>query len=115
MPDILNVRSATHQHAVPGEYHFLRERRGESAVQIDHHFRDPLLCRRDPPIVCGESKLSLDGRLHTGAIENLALDFGCSHRLRAHRLDRELIALLLAQVLHRAQKNTSPNEELLLR
>ena len=71
---------------MPAEYHFLGERREKGLVQIDHHFSDPLLSWGDAPIICGESKLSLNRRLHTGAIENLSFNLGCRQSLGPQRL-----------------------------
>jgi hypothetical protein len=50
------------------------EVRAARAVEVDHHFCRPLLVWTDAPIICGKSKLPLDGKLHTGAIQNLALN-----------------------------------------
>jgi hypothetical protein len=47
-------------------------------------------------------------------LKNLVLDLGCCHCLGAHRLNRQLIALFIAQVPYGAQEDTAPNEKLLV-
>jgi hypothetical protein len=51
--------------------------------------------------------------LHARAIQNLSFDFGSRNRLRAHRLDRELIALFFPQVPDGVDEHASVNQELL--
>jgi len=62
---IPDIPTALHQHFVPGEEHLVRERLRESAVRVDHHFSDALLCRRQPPVLRGETKLCTDRGLDT--------------------------------------------------
>ena len=87
----------------------------EGAVRIHHHFGNSLLPWRDTPIICGKSKLLLDsGRLHTGAIQNLALNLGCRDRLGAHRLNGELVAFPLRPSASCAQQNAAAQQKFLL-
>jgi hypothetical protein len=59
--------------------------------------------------------LLADRGLDARAIQNLAFDFGSCHGFHAHRLNRELIALLLPKMPGRANEYTSADQKLLLR
>jgi hypothetical protein len=41
--DVLQIAPAAHEHSVPGEKRLIRERSGESLVEIGHHLRYALL------------------------------------------------------------------------
>jgi hypothetical protein len=72
-----------------------------------------LFRRRGAPLIGSQSKLTLDRGLHTGPIEDFAFNLGGRQRLSTHRFHQELIALVFAQMLGRADDNARAKEKLL--
>ena len=69
-------------------------------VKIDHHFSDSLFRGRYAPLVGRrQSKLAQDGRLHTGPIEEFALNCRRGNSLPAHHFHEELIVFVFARCL----------------
>ena len=73
-PDILEIMPPADEHPVPCKQDLVGKRRGERTVEINHHLSNPSFRWTHPPVVCGESKLPSNGRLHACAIKNLAFD-----------------------------------------
>src|SRR6266850_6705080 len=112
---IFQVTPAAHHHPMPTKQHFFREWFSKGAVEINHYLSDPSLRRPNSPLVGSQSQLLADRGLHANPIQNFTFDFRSRDRFRAHRLDGELIALLISEMAYSANEHASANEELLLR
>jgi len=65
---LLRCALPAHHHLVPLEHRLVRERRGESFVEIDHHFRDAAFGGRYTALVTSEPELLAQRRLHALAV-----------------------------------------------
>src|SRR5437016_5077079 len=111
---IFQVTPAAHHHSMPVKQHFFREWFSKRPVEINHHLSDSSLCWPNPSLVRSQSQLLADRGLHANPIQNFTFDFRSRDRFRAHRLDGELIALLISEMAYSADEHSSANQELLL-
>jgi hypothetical protein len=114
-PDLVEGAAPAGQHAVPVEQHLVRARRGERAVEMDHHLGDSLFSRHDASVMGGEPELLADRGLHACPIENLPLDLRCSHCLHAQGFDDELGAVGVIEMSDCADERPATDQELLFR
>ncbi len=112
--NIPQVAAAAHHHAMPAKQRFFRERLRKRLVQVNHRLRDASLRWPNSALVRSQAQLSTDGGLDARPIQDFTFDLRSRHRLRAHGLNGELIALFFPQVPNRADEHTSIKEKLLL-
>ena len=56
-PDGFNAPLPGHDHPVPGKKRLVGKRIGKTLIEIDHHFRDTALLRRNMLVIDTETKL----------------------------------------------------------
>ncbi len=73
--DNVDTPAAAHDHFMPREHGFMRERIAEAFVEVHHHFGDATLGGRYPPLIDPKAELLAQGRLNAVAVEDFAFDF----------------------------------------
>lgn len=100
--DVRKIAAAIHQHPVPIKQNIVCERFRVAAIQVRHKLCSTCFRKVGAALVCDKAKLTGNGRLHAGTVQNLSFNGRTFHHFLRDQLNHEPLTGISVEMMHSA-------------